>query len=356
MFVYMPTSIYEDASGMPPRVLGGGEGESGRYRRGHDHRTDVRITGGSHCWRMYYGCNFCGAYSAQPRVREYRFSALDGVNGCRVFYYVRAPSVKCPECGRISHAGTHPEAGERLGKCHLIGSNGYIADKSTDPTSIVPFMGTVNQGLSIPADLVQFGVSNTTTQVPEHKYRRMLREPGTLSSYHDIPPHWLSRTHFDWAQALNPFTRPDPWATPGTIPPAAVSPSDPWQGQDGAPLQPASSPNPTSYWPPDTEVAEPPSPGSTRGLPPAPGDGLSQEEEGRKSGPRPSTPTLPDGRLPPPPEVGAPPHSRARQSVRLIESRGELLKFLGMHAPTKPPRNPARQTAPRGRRIKRKIQ
>ena len=369
MFVYMPTSIYEDASGMPPRVLGDGEGESVRYRRGHDHRTDVRITGGSHCWRLYYGCNFCGAYSAQPRVREYRFSAPDGVNGCRVFYYVRAPSVKCPECNRISHAGTHPESGERLGKSDIVIFCRFDRTKwnhmdvlltkddtawLTDPTSVVPFMGTVNQGLSIPADLAQFGVSNTTTQVPEHKYRRMLREPGTLSSYHDIPPHWLSRTQFDWAQALSPFSRPDPWATPSTIPSAAVPPSDPGQGEDRAPLQPANSP--TSYWPPDTEVARPPSPASTRGIPPGPGDGLSQEEESVKSGPRAPTPTLPHGGLPPPPEVGAPPHSRARRSVRLIESRGMLLDFLGMHAPSKPPRHPARKKTPRGRRIKRKIQ
>jgi len=223
-----------------------------------------------------------------------------------------------------------------------------------DPTSVVPFMGTVNQGLSIPADLAQFGVSNTTTQVPEHKYRRMLREPGTLSSYHDIPSHWLSRMQFDWAQALSPFSRPDPWAISGGVPSTAVPPSDSGQGQDGAPLQLASSP--TSYWPPDTEVAQPPSPSSTRGIPPGPGDGQSQEEEGIKSGPRASTPTLPNGGLPPPPEVGAPPHSCTRRSVRLIESRGMLMQFLGMHAPTKPPRHPACKTPPRGRRIKRKIQ
>jgi len=174
----------------------------------------------------------------------------------------------------------------------------------TDPMSVVPFMGTVNQGLSISADLAQFSVSNTTTQPPQHKYLRMLQEPGTLSSYHDIPSHWLSRMHFDWVQALSPFSCPDPWAISRAITPAAVPTSDSRQGQDGAPLQPTS---PTSYWPPDTDVTRPPTPGSTQGLPPAPGDHLSQAEEGIKPRAPPSTPTHSDGGLPPSPKVRAPP-------------------------------------------------
>ena len=363
MFVYIPTSIYEDSSGLPPRVLGDGNGETERYRRGGQHRPDVRITGGSHCWRMYYGCNFCGAYSAQPRLREYRFSAPDGVYGRRVFYYVRAPAVKCPECDRITHTGSIMETSSRLGKSdtaifcrrdrvHFVRT--LTKDDTawlTDPTSVVPFMGTVNSGLSIPADLAQLGVTNSTTHAPEHKSLRMLRAPGSLSVYHDIPSHWLSGTQFDWASALSPFTRPDPRApspSPSSVPQGAA------QGQDGTTTDPGS---PSSYWPPDPYVARPPSSASTRGLPPAPGDQLSQEEEAVDAGATGAPPPLPNGGVSPRSRPGSPSHPSPRRSLRLLDSRGKFfdeVRIRNLLNPfPRPPSNPPRPPAPRRPRWKR---
>ena len=115
----------------------------------------------------------------------------------------------------------------------------------TDPTSIVPMKGTVNCRLSIPADLAQLGVTNSTTHAPEHKSLRMLRAPGCLSVYRDIPSHWLSGTQFDWVVALNPFTRPDPWAP---FPHPIVSPEVKMEPPPTPPMPPPIGPH-TLMWP-----------------------------------------------------------------------------------------------------------
>ena len=83
-------------------------------------------------------------------------------------------------------------------------------------------MGTVSGGLSIPYDLSQFGVSTTNKQTPAVKYRSLLRDPSTLAAYYDIPPHWLSGTQFDWAQALSPFQCASSLPRPPVLP--AISP------------------------------------------------------------------------------------------------------------------------------------
>ena len=84
IFMYLPTSIYEDANWAGFAAI---ESDAARFRQGHDHWPNHRISGGPYCWWLYYRCNFCGAYSAQSQLWEYCFSALHGINRCKVIYY-----------------------------------------------------------------------------------------------------------------------------------------------------------------------------------------------------------------------------------------------------------------------------
>jgi len=147
-------------------------------------------------------------------------------------------------------------------------------------------MGTVGQGLSVPYDVSLYGMTYTNTDLPRYKTKALLRKPATLSTYHGIPPHWLSHSGFDWAQALSPFQCPDPWAI---APPVFPSPSVPDQDRAGqssdATANPARDPTPVC----------PGSPISTRGIAPTPDP---EEEEGTRHpvpSPPPPSPIPDDG-------------------------------------------------------------
>ena len=305
--VYLPSAIYNASPAdifSPPFV------DSPRYRRGYDNRPNHRFSGGPYCWRIYYGCNFCGAYSSQSRLREFRFSKEDGVNGCEEFYFVSPPSSKCPECGRVSLASSKPGAAERLGKSDNIISCRFDRIKLhyyyhwltrddvawlTDVSSLVPFMGTFGQGLSVPFDVSLYGTTHTNNDIPGYKTKALLRKATTLSSYYDIPSHWLSQTGIDWAKALNPFQRPDPWANQSPSFPLPPSESgQPGSGpmdQDRASQSGDATADPTG----DPPERGPSPPLSTRGIAPSPGP---QEEEGGghpTPGPPPPSPLPDDG-------------------------------------------------------------
>jgi len=116
-FVYLPTAIYEEAEGANFAAV---ESEAPHYQRGHDHWPNYRFAGGPYCWRIYYGCNFCGAYSGQFRLREFCFPTEDAVNGSGEFYFVTTPSARCQECGRVSTSITKPGPAERLGESDIF--------------------------------------------------------------------------------------------------------------------------------------------------------------------------------------------------------------------------------------------
>ena len=236
-FVYLPTAIYEEAEGAGFAAV---ETDALRYQQGHDHWPNYRFTGGPYCWRIYYGCNFCGAYSSQSRLWEFRFPMENAVNGCREFYFISTPSARYQECGRVSTSITKPSPAERLGESDIFISCRFDWIKLccyyhwltrddiawlTDVAPFVPIMGTVGQGLSVPLDVSLYGTTHTNTELPGYKTKALLRKPATLSSYHGISPHWLSHLGFDWVQALSPFQRPDPWAsTPPPFP--SILPSE----------------------------------------------------------------------------------------------------------------------------------
>jgi len=128
-------------------------------------------------------------------------------------------------------------------------------------------MGTVGQGLSLPYDVSLYGTTHTNTNLPGYKTKALLRNPATLSSYHGIPPHWLHHSGFDWAKALSPFQRPDPWAV--HVPPFP----SPYIDQGGADKPDNAAANPAN----DPDAVRPGSPISTWGIAPAPDP---EEEEG----------------------------------------------------------------------------
>jgi len=111
--VYLPTSIYEEAERAQFLVI---ESDHPCYRQGYDNWPNVRFTRGPYCWWVYFRCNFCGAYSGQPWLQEFRFTEVDAVNGCQEFYFVSLPSYKCPECTKVSSSITQIGPAERLGE------------------------------------------------------------------------------------------------------------------------------------------------------------------------------------------------------------------------------------------------
>ena len=161
----------------------------------------------------------------------------------------------------------------------------------TDVSSLVPIMGTVGQGLSVPYDVSLYGTTHTNNDIPGYKTKALLRKATTLPSYYNIPSHWIWQTGFDWAKALNLFKHPDPWAlTPPPFPPLPPSES----GQPGAgPIDQdqADQPGDAAADPAGDPPQRGPSPSvSTRGIAPSPGP---QEEEGsRHPVPRPPPPSL----------------------------------------------------------------
>ena len=112
-FVYLPSAIYEASA---TKSFSLPEVEAACYQQGYDNWPNYRFSGGPYCWEIYYGCNFCGAYSSQSQLQEFHFTKEDVVNGCKEFYFISPPMVKCPECGHISASVTKPSAAERLGK------------------------------------------------------------------------------------------------------------------------------------------------------------------------------------------------------------------------------------------------
>jgi len=134
-----------------------------------------------------------------------------------------------------------------------------------------------------------YGITHTNTKIPGYKTKALLRKLATLPSYHGIPSHWLQQTGFDWAQALNPFKRPDPWAS--TPPPCSRSLLLPGQsGQPGSgPMDQDRASQPYDATPDaalDPPARGPSPPLSTCGIAPAPD---LEEEEGIRH-PPPSMP------------------------------------------------------------------
>ena len=116
-FVYLPTAIYKEAEGAGFAMV---ETDTPRYQQGHDHRPNYWFIGGPYCWWIYYGCNFCGAYSSQSQLWEFHFPMENAVNGCGEFYFVSTPSARCQECGRVSMSITKPGPTERLGESDIF--------------------------------------------------------------------------------------------------------------------------------------------------------------------------------------------------------------------------------------------
>ena len=114
--VYLPASIYEATDG----VFNGIESDAPRYRQGYDHQPDIRFSRGPYCWQVYFGCNFCRAYTSQPWLWKYRFTEADAINGCQEFYYVSSPNVKCSECGKVSSNITSLRPLEKLGESDIF--------------------------------------------------------------------------------------------------------------------------------------------------------------------------------------------------------------------------------------------
>jgi len=116
-FVYLPTAIYKEAEGGEFAAV---ETDAPCYWQGHDHQPNYRFAGGPYCWQIYYGCNFCGAYSSQPWLWEFRFPMEDAVNGSGEFYFVTTLSARCQECGRVSTSITKLGPAERLGESDIF--------------------------------------------------------------------------------------------------------------------------------------------------------------------------------------------------------------------------------------------
>jgi len=155
-------------------------------------------------------------------------------------------------------------------------------------------MGTVGDGLSLPSDVSMYGITHTNTEIPGYKTKALLQKPATLPSYHGIPPHWLEQTGFDWAQALNLFKRPSPWAsTPPPLP--SIPPSQsraPRHLDQGGASQPSNAAADPARDSPQ-QGASPPL--STHGITPSPD--LEEEEGIRHSAPSlpPPSPIRDDG-------------------------------------------------------------
>jgi len=104
-FVYLPTAIYKEAEGAGFAAV---ETDAPCYQRGHDYRPNYRFTGGPYCWQIYYGCNFCGAYSSQSWLRKFCFPMEDAVNGCGSSISYPLPVPDARNVDRYPHPSRSP--------------------------------------------------------------------------------------------------------------------------------------------------------------------------------------------------------------------------------------------------------
>ena len=137
------------------------------------------------CWRLYFGCNICGAYASEPRLWKFALPNGDTIEGANTLYYVDNPSGKCGQCHNINFHNSRAGPGVKL-----------------NPHSLSPYMATANGTLSLPESLTRIGISLKDSTPVEYKYRPLVSNPLTLPIYYGIPASSIRPSQVHWPSAI----------------------------------------------------------------------------------------------------------------------------------------------------------
>ena len=137
------------------------------------------------CWRVYFGCNICGAYTSLPQLWKFALPNGDTIEGANTFYYINNPSGKCRQCHNVNFHNSRASPGVKL-----------------NPSSVSPYMAMANGTLSLPESLTRISISVKDSTPIEYKYRSLVSNPSTLPVYYAILPNSIRPSQVHWPLAL----------------------------------------------------------------------------------------------------------------------------------------------------------